>query len=593
MHVRRVRTEELRLITPEGGSVVLATASRSAGSIDSQDELAVSPDGAYLAWTTPHDDRLHLRDAAGQERLLPRYGHRMRFSPDGTSLAALVQVGRGDWSKLVLWDVASGSVTTLLAGPGLQRFEWVQGGIVIAKRDELVYAPLAGATRSLYKVAATDNLQRFTAASAGTRVTVFVEYYGDVTVRSLEIDHPEQVRKLAVLQGSSVDNAESSPDGSRIVFTTPHGLYAIDGNGAPHELSGKRDIHSLWFTGDGRIAYAAPASTTVIDSKRAHRIEPHDATRMMRLERAGSRVLLASAHDARAWDPKTDVQTVLASAPDGEEVFGVDRYQGGVVLWTGHESNMWSAPPPQATLHVLRVGKDATTTELEHREGQEAVNAAAYDGAYVLPQPAAAPPRATPELVSSLLHEPLDPGLTTIIAGPKSPRALVCFRAPDGRLISIDLDAPTHPVGLPIENCWNRQIWLSPDGEQLVYSGYGSFAHSTDALTLISARGGGAAPRSLGEGYDDVVFDGHGRIAFSSHRGVRVVDAKHDELFETDGQVQSLQFAGSVLRFAIGREVFAWDVDKGTRTVIARVPEGQRILTAVPDGDGWKLVTFE
>ena len=94
--------------------------------------------------------------------------------------------------------------------------------------------------------------------------------------------------------------------------------------------------------------------------------------------------------------------------------------------------------------------------------------------------------------------------------------------------------------------------------------------------------------------YNDLVFDGRGRLAFVSHRGVNVVDGKRDDVFETDGSVESLHVTnGSSLVFAIGQEVIAWDPVKGTRTVVARAPEGQRILAAAATGDGVMLVTVE
>lgn len=58
--------------------------------------------------------------------------------------------------------------------------------------------------------------------------------------------------------------------------------------------------------------------------------------------------------------------------------------------------------------------------------------------------------------------------------------------------------------------------------------------------------------------------------------------------------MESLQFTkGSLLVFAIGREVIAWDPAKGTRTVIARAPEGQRIRAAALTKDAVLLATVE
>jgi hypothetical protein len=126
-----------------------------------------------------------------------------------------------------------------------------------------------------------------------------------------------------------------------------------------------------------------------------------------------------------------------------------------------------------------------------------------------------------------------------------------------------------------------------------VFSAEDRFASASDDLGLLRARGG-APQRGLGEGYNDVVFDGRGRLAFVSHRGVKVADAKRDDLFETDGPVEALQFTkDSSLFFAIGREAIAWDPSRGTKTVLARAPEGQRILAAAATSDGFMLATVE
>ncbi len=587
MNVRRERTERLVLVAADGATTELAAAERVAGSVDSQDELAVSPDGAYLAWSTPEDDRLHLRDAAGHEQILPGYGRRMRFSPDGKWLAAITEVGRGDWHKLIVWELATGQIVALLVADELGRFEWARGGVVIAKRDELVYVSLAGARRSLFAATGGERLERFTAAPAGNRIALFVQTARGLKLRSLDLEQPERIRELGTVRGDRIENAEPSPDGTRVVFATPAGLYAVDGNGAPSELSSRSDVHSLWFGPDGRLAYASITGTTVLDGKRARRNEPQDATRMMRFEKGSSRVLLAVGSELRAWDPATDQQTVLASAQPGDDLLGGERYRGGVVLWVGRDGSLG----PNRVARVLRVDTDGNSREIEK---VPATIGAASDMARNF-----VPRNKSPEVTAKLqaiLNDPLEPGLTTIGTNPAATRALVCFRGfADGKphhdLVWVDLVA-SRAVDLAVSGCWVRQLWLSPDGEQVVFSDYGAFAPATKELELLDMRGA-APPRSLGEGYNEVVFDGHGRLAFASHRGVRVVDTRHDELFETDRPVESPQFAKGSLMFAIGREIIAWDVDHGTRTVLARVPEGQRILGFKVEASGFVVTTLE
>lgn len=118
--MRRVRTERLLVVTPDGATVELASAGRTVGVVDSQDELAVSPDGAYLAWTTAEDERLHLRDAHGHERILDRSPptaaskKSLAFAKDGSLTFA---IGR----ELVAWDPAKGRRVVLARAPEGQR----------------------------------------------------------------------------------------------------------------------------------------------------------------------------------------------------------------------------------------------------------------------------------------------------------------------------------------------------------------------------------------------------------------------------------------------------------------------------------------
>ena len=732
-----MRTERLLLLPPTGGAPVeLATATRTVGAVDSQDELAVSPDGRYLAWTTPEDERLHLRDPEGHDQVLARYGRRMRFSPDGKWLAAITDVGRGDWHKLIVWELATGHSQSLITVSYPGRFEWTRDGIVIARGSELVHVPLAGDPRVLFKAQGNEYLERFTAAATSSRVILVTgtERAGDrsLNVRALDLDHPDRIRRLGTVPGTGVDNAEQSPDGNRVVLATTRGLYVIDGDRTPRELSNRRDVHSLWFAPDGRMAYASPLGATVLDGRRARRLEPRDPIQMMRFEHGSARVLVAAGRDVRAWDPESGQQTLLASAQPGEQALGADRYQGGVVLWTGREGDA----QPHRIVRVLRATDAGTTTELERIEGQRAVDlvphiqhefrffatsadarSIAYpalsggafrvragdgtertvaassaelspegdhilvsrpdgsmmaqwslvdtetggeralfrtlqmdvirtqvafsgDGKWlavrgdmdrrttlVMIDVATGKQRTIPDaepwswtargllvsgrsdlaLVSpsgdlrAVLDEPVKPGLASVTTNTAGARLLVCFRSGTSGahvhpgVLLLDLDAPLRPVEIDVPDCRLHHVWLSPDGQHVLFTGHNTASSGPGELQLRNVKEGGQ-PRELGDLYPDhdVIFDGRGRLAFVSRRGVRVTDGKRDGLFETDGPVESLQFrADSSLVFAVGREVIAWDPAKATRTVLARAPEGQRIRAAVVTTTGVMLATVE
>jgi len=715
--VRRVRIERLTVVTPDGATVELATAHRVGGALESQDEVAVSPDGSYLAWTTAEDARLHLRDAKGKERILPRYasGRRMRFSPDGKWLAAITEVGHGDWHKLVAWELATGRISPLVDGEAIGRFEWRADGIIVALNDELIQVSLTGARRTLLTGA---HIQRFVAADGGREI-VFVDTPHRPEILAIDLEHPERVHKLGVVRGEQVAMAERSPDGSRVVFATKTGLYIIEGDHAPREISSRRDVHSLWFASDGRLAYASTAGATVIDGKHVRRNQT--PTRMLRFDKLSGQVMLASdGGELLGWDPATNRKTLIAKTPKGEPLLGAERYQGGVVLWTGREEINGSSQPHRI-VRILAITKNGAARELERIDGDRAVDLRSYestffttstdgrstayrgltgkqfhvlrsdgtdrtiagwgmlsptgrhvlvarsedaksttftlvdsssgaerglvrseqsewmvddfspDGAWLamthtlpnrrqalvvfetatgkqrtllesdaismsvpwtargalLVQRAEGLAIASPQgKIRSILDEDIGPGLGEVET--HANRVLVCGRS-DGRLRSIDLDATSRIVDLEVPNCWTRSKALSPDGEDVVYSD----DHAPSGPFQVTSSKGGATPHRLGDGYPAVVFGGRGRLAFESHRGVQVFDGTRHALFETDGPIAAPRFTNNALTFAIGNELVAWHWDTDTKTVLARVPDNQRILTTTPWADGFLLVTVE
>jgi len=198
--------------------------------------------------------------------------------------------------------------------------------------------------------------------------------------------------------------------------------------------------------------------------------------------------------------------------------------------------------------------------------------------------------------VRSILDEATEPGLASVYASRTSTRVVACFRGgTEGvkkhpGMLAFELDAPAQQVELDVPLCWNRGVSVSSDGEQIVFA---DVPGNGNALAAASTRGG-AAPRQLGEGYPDVTFGGHGRIAFASHRGVHFVDGAREAVLETDAQIENVELAADgTVHFTSGRELIAWDPVKNTRTVLARAPEGQRIVAAAPSGSDYLLVTIQ
>ena len=320
--MRRWRAEQLTLIGSDGTPVVLAAESRPPGELATQDLFQVSSDGAYLAYA--FIDNLHVRSADGTERTLADYtqGSQMRFSPDGTRLAAVVGEQR---AHVVVMDVASGDVRDVATLPqGIRQLEWTRDRLVALSGNQLVALPLDGAPRTLL---IDYGIERF--AAGGSRVVVFVR--GDTATDVLALD-PAAPGDLHALTSVSdpVTNAALTRDGERLAFTTQLAVFEGTGDAKPTAISDRGDVHSLWFSHDGQLGYASTASATVLAGSHAQRFDSDGAISMLRFDPRTNEMLVAT--QTHAWDSGAR----LASPPPGHSLLGVDRFAGGVVMWTSH-----------------------------------------------------------------------------------------------------------------------------------------------------------------------------------------------------------------------------------------------------------------
>ena len=334
MPVRSSRAEWLVLRPAGGGApVTLFSERRGAGDLTTQDIFQVSPGGAYLAYAA--GSALHVRAADGSERTIADYQRagEMRFSPDGQRLAAVV--GEAEHHRVIVFDLAAGTTRELGRFELVRQLEWMKDAIVVqvldARRETIRELPLAGEPRVLLE-RGYGELDRFVAAATGTRIVAFVrDREGRGThVLALDAATSAEPRELGVVH-DSITNAAASLDGEHVAFTTAVAVFELAGDERPRAISPRDHVHSLWFARDGRLGYASDTSVTILDGTRAQRFDGDGPIRMLRFDPTSSAALVAAAH---AWDAAAAKPQRIGSVAAGEDLLGVDRFAGGLVLWT-------------------------------------------------------------------------------------------------------------------------------------------------------------------------------------------------------------------------------------------------------------------
>ena len=341
MPPRRVREDRL-VLEPIGNGPERLLAQRqewsaTPGAEPTQRRYLVSPDGEWLAFADPTSGALHLVGPGGREIVIGDVrGRDVRFSPDGRSAA--IVTGSGERDTVALVDLASGAQRSLGALTQVHWIEWTAAGVVVqhfsaVERSEmLTLLPLHGAPRDL--AMETAGIRRFVAAARATRVV----YFSANGIFQLDAAHPERPPQVIGngRLGGGVQNAEASPDGTRVAFVAMDGLYEMEGANAPERIDAQPGIHTVWYSADGAfLAWASPRGATVRGLGASHTLAaPAGDLRALRFARLGGGLVVARGAELLAWNPLTGVSETLGRARAGELVFGGDRFAGGVVLWT-------------------------------------------------------------------------------------------------------------------------------------------------------------------------------------------------------------------------------------------------------------------
>jgi len=325
-----------------------------ADALPSQRRFQVSPDARILAYTRPDTEALEIVRRDGRTTTIGgvREGD-VRFSPEGKVLA-VVRAGHG---------------AQLITRVDLQRFEadtwaelrsptWIEhctDGLVVLHLHEdpsksdacLTLLPWEGAPQRLVQ---TDwGLSRFTVAKAGTRIV----YFHRTGIYAVERPGAEPER-LGSVPGSYVNlvrNAEMSPDGRTVAFTAGRGLYVIEGSSEP-VLRGAadEDVHSIWFSRDGRELSWASGERAVWRKDGEERSLASEGAPIaaMRFLQASPGLIVSRGREVLRWSPSRDEVEVITTLDDeGKELIGADVFDGGIVLWTG---TPWETARPKPRL---------------------------------------------------------------------------------------------------------------------------------------------------------------------------------------------------------------------------------------------------
>ena len=312
--------------------------------VPSQRRFVVSPDGSVLAYVHAPTGALHLRYASGFEAVVSGVHSRdFRFSPDGRRVAILSgdrPPGGEDLideplrDRVEVLDVMTGDRRVLGEVPRSKWVEWVRDGIVVehgatsVPDEALTFFALDGTPRVLV----TDTqIHRFTAASRGSRVVWFAPHW----MYRIDLDDPSGTIERVTGNTEAVNNAELSPDGSRLVWLTWRAVYTLDEGDVPRELEAGKAYHSLWFSRDGSTLLYASEDEVVWTGPDGRTLRYGGASAPIlsaRFRRDAPGVIVARRDAVVAWDPISATAIRLAVGDGEADIEAADVYRGSAVV---------------------------------------------------------------------------------------------------------------------------------------------------------------------------------------------------------------------------------------------------------------------
>lgn len=310
--------------------------------VPTQRRFQVSPDARVLAHTDSSATQLELTRRDGAELRLPmmRDGD-LRFSPDGSEMALMAESdGKHRIDRV---DLRRMEARTWAAVRAPTWMEHCASGLLVAHGAEraggaISLLPPEGPPQKL--VESNWILRRFTAASAGTRLA----YLAGTELFSIEAPGAAP-RKIADVQ---TNNLEMSPDGRSIAVATWDGLLLFEGDRPAQRLSQEHDIHSVWFSRNGELAWASPDVAVWRRGDVERKLVPVTSEGRiagLRFLRGGAGLVLARGQEVVRWHPDRDECVTLTRNEDASrELLGADVFGGGIVMWLARQG-----PPRRGT----------------------------------------------------------------------------------------------------------------------------------------------------------------------------------------------------------------------------------------------------
>ena len=316
--------------------------------------VAYSPDGRMIATMTIRQD-VELWGADSGELLrtlvgVDDFGGCVVFSPDGSILAGAYR------TQVVLWDVSSGEIISILSGGSLEGVAGYNVGV-----GQISFSPDG-------KYLATANMD------------------GVSTI--WEIDTSSKVLSLMAAETLPPKAIDYSPDGKLLANGGDAGIVRVwDANqGAElfsRELGGI--IHALSFSPDGNYLAAASedGSIKVWDAVTGEVVSsPPRQSGMYNIAFLADGRYATAGQDGttRVWDPLTGQQVLLLAGPNST-VISVDGSPDGKRIITGAYDGslrIWEAAPGRELITIQ--GHDDIAWDVEYSPDGKRIASVSMDG---------------------------------------------------------------------------------------------------------------------------------------------------------------------------------------------------------------------
>jgi len=572
--------------------------------------VAYSPDGSLIATMTIKQD-VKLWDANSGELLrtlvgVDDFGGCIAFSPDGNTLAGAYS------TQVVLWDVSSGDVISVLSGRSQEGVAGYNVGV-----GQVSFSPDG-------KYLATANMDGFSTVWDVRTFSKVLSLMAAETLPPKAIDYSLDGKLLANGGDEGIVRVWDAKQGTE--------LFAL-------ELGGI--IHALSFSPDGKYLAAASedGGIKVWDAETGEVVSsPPRQSGMYNIAFLADGRYATAGQDGttRVWDPLTGQQSLLlagpnstvisvAGSPDGKRIV-TGAYDGSLRIWdatpgkelmtiTGHAGIVWKVAYSPDGSHLASASVDGTVKVWDASSGALLLSISGGD-----------------ETADGLISVAFNPDGKLLAAGNMAGRITIWDSqsgeivtslsghetmvvelafSPDGkRLASASWDGTAKvwnltdqeilTISVPPPANWMTSIAFSPDGKTVFTGADEKFVRQWDSVTGQEIR----SYSSDGIEIYGVAISPDGSLLAASDQGgtVYVWDVKTGEKLHTltghAGLGLRVTFSNDGTRLAsasFDRLAKVWDVATGSELAslygntsnvfgVSFSPDGNHLATAGADG---------